>query len=136
MREIGDMGARAADNFGAVFDQTVQFGGEWRDLRREMAFEALRLAFANTRKRAAYAIERLQTDAHLDEDRRDKTDAENGQRPKQDTVEFRDFVLHLRHIGGDEQRKCAGGAFQRGSGYGKFDPPRYKAQALGIGPFA
>ena len=45
------MGARTADDFGAVIDEAVQLGRKRRDLGGETADQPLRLAVADARQR-------------------------------------------------------------------------------------
>ena len=129
MGKIGDMGARAADHFGAMGDEAVELAGQRGDFGGELTLEAPGAALADPDERLADAPERHQADAHLNRDGRDQPEAERGERPEQRTVEACDVGFGLGHVARD--REAVGfRVFAALCGPRQRDAPHEHAQAL------
>ena len=66
VREIADMGAGALDDFAVGIEQRIGFARKRCDLDREIAFEPLRLPGTDRRELLRDALERRQTELHLE----------------------------------------------------------------------
>ncbi len=78
MREIADMSARALDDFAIGVDQRVGLARQRRDLHRKFALQPLGASRADRGKRIRNALERCETEPHL-EDRGEHQHQRQGQ---------------------------------------------------------
>src|SRR5580698_7091899 len=129
------MRAGAAHDFGTVINQAVQFGCKRLNLGGETSDKAMRLAVADARERCAHAVERLQANAHLYEDREDEPDAQNRKRPDKRAVELRYFGLDFGDVAGDEEEITPRRALRHIRRRWKFYALRDDAQVLRVRPF-
>src|SRR5258706_7143154 len=101
MRQIGDMTARTAHNFGAVGDEAVEFTGQRRNLGWKRALELAGAPFADARQALAHAAKRHQPEMDLESNRGEQPHAERGKPPKQGPIEARHISFHLALVARD-----------------------------------
>ncbi len=104
MREVADLGARAADDVAVGIDECVGLARERRDLDREGAFEPLRRARADGREPLGDAVERRQAEAHLEGGDQQQHEGEHPEGDEQRAVEAARFVVDLGGVAGDRDQ--------------------------------
>src|SRR6476646_7049612 len=103
MRQIGDVTARTAHNFGAVGDEAVELAGQRCNLSGKRALETARTPFANPGKPLADAAKRHQAEMDLEGYGNKQADAECCEPPEQSPVEARHIRFHLALIARDRE---------------------------------
>ncbi len=136
MREVGDIGAGAAHDFGGMLDQAVELGRQRLDLRGEAAVEAARGAVADAVQRQRHPAQRLKPDAHLEEHRGDEAQAQHHEGPEQRAVERIDACIQAAHVGGDGEHVAAAVVGLGGCVDGEIDAAPDDAQMLAVGTLA
>ena len=102
--KIARFAPRAHHQVAMMVEQRVQFLRQRRDLRRRVAGQALRFPGADRRQRRTDALQRPQSDAHLQDHACHQADAEHPQRDREDAGELPGSRRYRRQIGGDRER--------------------------------
>ena len=101
MGEIADMGARARDDLAVGVDQRVGLARERRDLDREGAFEPLRRPGADGGEPLRDALERRQTETHLEGRGQQQHDPQHPEGDDERAVEAARLLVDLVGVAGD-----------------------------------
>ena len=122
MREVADMGARALDNLAVGVDQRIGLARERRDLDRKFAFEPFGVAGADSCERIRNALQRRETETHLEDRGQQQPDRQRGERAAEVVVEGAGLVENLGGIACHRDAKFAVRA--------EIDRPLHHAQRL------
>ena len=107
MREIADMRAGALDDLAVGVDQGVGLARQRLDLDRERAGELLGLAGADRRKPARNAVERRETEPHLEQRGEEQHRRQHQEGGDDGAVEGQHLVVEFGGVAADRDQEAA-----------------------------